>query len=196
MRESKNRVSALYLPIFCRELHQMVHSGISPEEGLSLLLEDETDGETRLWLEALQGGMESGLSFAAAVAETGAFPKYMTDTLSLAEETVRLEDVLDTLCRHYERQNRMRSDIVSAVTTPMVLLVVMVAVVILLFLMIASSTEREDEKARANQRRYWAHYYDKDQVEARKRGTDRRAPVPYRDELDEYELYETIFDDD
>ena len=73
---------------------------------------------------------------------------------------------------------------------------VAVAVVILLFLMIASSTEREDEKARANQRRYWAHYYDKDQVEARKRGTDRRAPVPYRDELDEYELYETIFDDD
>ena len=132
MSESKNRVSDLYLPIFCRELHQMTHSGISPEEGLALLLEDETDGDTRAWLEALQSGMEAGLSFAAAVGGTGVFPNYMTDMLSLAEETGRLEDVLDTLCNHYERQNRMRSDIVGAVTTPVILLAVMVAVVILL----------------------------------------------------------------
>ncbi|MBQ9347597.1 MAG: type II secretion system F family protein [Oscillibacter sp.] len=132
MRESKNRVSDLYLPVFCRELHQMVHSGISPEEGLSLLLEDETDGEVRDWLEALNGGMESGLSLSAAIGETGVFPGYMTDMLALAEETGRLEDVLDTLCRHYERQNRMRSDIISAVTVPVVLLAVMIAVVVLL----------------------------------------------------------------
>ena len=111
MRESKNRVSALYLPIFCRELHQMVHSGISPEEGLSLLLEDETDSEVRAWLEALHGGMETGLSLSAALRETEVFPEYMTDMITLAEETGRLEDVLDTLCRHYERQNRMRSRI-------------------------------------------------------------------------------------
>ena len=132
MRESKSRVSDLYLPVFCRELRQMTRAGISPEEGLALLLEDETDEETRSWLEALRGGMESGLSLSAAIGETGAFPKYMTDTLSLAEETGRLEDALETLCNHYERQNRMRSDIVSAVTTPVILLVVMIAVVALL----------------------------------------------------------------
>ena len=132
MREGKKRVSDLYLPGFCRELHQMVHSGISPEEGLSLLLEDETDGEVRDWLEALNGGMASGLSLSAAIGETGVFPDYMTDMLALAEETGRLEDVLDTLCRHYERRNRMRSDIISAVTVPVVLLAVMIAVVVLL----------------------------------------------------------------
>ena len=110
----------------------MVRSGISPEEGLALLLEDETDADTRSWLETLQGGMETGLSFAAAVGETGAFPDYMTDMLSLAEETGRLEDVLDTLCNYYERQNRMRSDIVGAVTVPVVLLAVMLTVVVLL----------------------------------------------------------------
>lgn len=132
MHESKNRVSASYLPIFCREMCQMAHSGIPPEEGLALLLEDETDAETRSWLETLQSGMEAGLSFSGAVGESEAFPRYMTDTLSLAEETGRLEDSLDALSNHYERQNRMRSDIVSAVTTPIILLAVMLAVVALL----------------------------------------------------------------
>ena len=110
----------------------MVRSGISPEEGLALLLEDERDGEVRAWLEGLHAGMESGLSLSAALGESGAFPEYMRDMVSLAEETGRLEDVLDTLRRHYERQIRMRSDIVGAVATPAVLLAAMVAVVVLL----------------------------------------------------------------
>ena len=132
MAESKSRVSEQYLPIFCQELHEMIRSGIPPEEGLALLLEDERDGEVRAWLEGLHAGMESGLSLSAALRESGAFPEYMRDMVSLAEETGRLEDVLDTLRRHYERQIRMRSDIIGAVTTPAVLLAAMVAVVVLL----------------------------------------------------------------
>ena len=132
MNESKSRASEQYLPMFCRELRQMIHSGISPEEGLALLLEDETDGEVRAWLDALHTRMESGMSLSAALRETGAFPEYMSDMVSLAEETGRLEDVLETLQRHYERKLRMRSDIIGAVTTPIVLLAVMIAVVVLL----------------------------------------------------------------
>ncbi|MBQ6987435.1 MAG: type II secretion system F family protein [Oscillibacter sp.] len=132
MTESKSRVSEQYLPMFCRELQQMIHSGISPEEGLALLLEDETDGEVRAWLDALYTRTEAGMALSDALRETGAFPEYMADMVSLAEETGRLEDVLDTLCRHYERKLRMRSDIVGAVTTPVVLLAVMIAVVVLL----------------------------------------------------------------
>ena len=132
MSENKNRVSEQYLPIFCRELRQMAHSGITPEEGLALLLEDETDSEVRSWLEALRTGMESGLSLAEAMRDSGAFPDYMADMIALAEETGHLEDAFDTLCRHYERKIRMRSDIIGAVTTPVILLAVMIAVVVLL----------------------------------------------------------------
>jgi len=47
------RVPAQYLPIFCRELHQLVRTGIPLAEGLTMLREDETDPDTRSWLEAL-----------------------------------------------------------------------------------------------------------------------------------------------
>lgn len=126
------RVPAQYLPIFCRELHQLVRTGIPLAEGLAMLREDETDPDTRSWLEALCRSTEEGLPLASALRETGAFPAYMTDMVSLAEETGRLEDVLLSLQRHYDRQLRMAADIRGAVVVPVTLFAVMVAVVILL----------------------------------------------------------------
>ena len=97
-----------------------------------MLREDETDPDTRSWLEALCRSTEEGLPLASALRETGAFPAYMTDMVSLAEETGRLEDVLLSLQRHYDRQLRMAADIRGAVAVPVTLFAVMVAVVVLL----------------------------------------------------------------
>ena len=99
------RVPAQYLPIFCRELYQLVRSGIPLGEGLSMLREDETDPDTRAWLETLCQSVEEGMPLASALRETGAFPAYMTD---------------------------MAADIRGAVAVPVTLFAVMVAVVILL----------------------------------------------------------------
>ncbi|MDE6899626.1 MAG: type II secretion system F family protein [Oscillospiraceae bacterium] len=126
------RVPAQYLPIFCRELHQLVRAGIPIAEGLSMLREDETDSDARSWLDALCTSTEEGMPLAAALRESGAFPAYMTDMVALAEETGRLEDVLLSLQRHYDRQLRMAADIRGAVAVPVTLFAVMVAVVILL----------------------------------------------------------------
>ena len=128
----RRRVPAQYLPIFCRELYQLVRSGIPLAEGLSMLRDDETDPDTRSWLEALCRSTEEGLPLSSALRETEAFPAYMTDMVALAEDTGRLEDVLLSLQRHYDRQIRMAADIRGAVAVPVTLFAVMVAVVVLL----------------------------------------------------------------
>ena len=53
----------------------------------------------------------------------------------------------------------------------------------------------ERARARANKQYYWAHYYDKDQVEARK-CMRVPEPVPDRDDEEDYEFFASIFDDD
>ena len=126
------RVPERYLPVFCQELYQLYRAGISPAEGLSLLREDETDPAVLGWLDALCASTEAGAPLSEALRETGAFPEYMTDMISLADSTGRLEDTLLALQRHYERVLRTRDDLRSAVTVPAVLLAVMVAVVVLL----------------------------------------------------------------
>ena len=88
------RVPTPYLPIFCRELYQLVRSGVPLAEGLSMLREDEKDPDTRSWLDALCRSTDEGMPLASALRETEAFPAYMTDMVALAEQTGRLEDVL------------------------------------------------------------------------------------------------------
>ena len=126
------RVPAQYLPVFCRELYQLVRTGIPIAEGLAILRDDETDPNTRSWLEALCRSTEEGMPLSSALRETEAFPVYMTDMVALAEETGRLENVLLSLQRHYDRQLRMAADIRGAVAVPVALFAVMVAVVVLL----------------------------------------------------------------
>ena len=125
-------VPAQYLPVFCRELYQLVRTGIPIAEGLSMLREDETDPDAHSWLDTLCKSTEEGMPLASALRESGAFPAYMTDMVALAEETGRLEDTLLSLQRHYDRQLRMAADIRGAVTVPVTLFAVMVAVVVLL----------------------------------------------------------------
>lgn len=126
------RASARYLSVFCRELYQLVRSGIPMGEGLDMLRRDETDKEVRAWLDALCQSVEEGMPLSAALRETGAFPAYMTDMVSLAEETGRLQDVLLALARHYDRQLRLAADLRGALTAPLAMFTVMVAVIVLL----------------------------------------------------------------
>ncbi|MBQ1334921.1 MAG: type II secretion system F family protein [Clostridia bacterium] len=121
-----------YLPIFCQELHQLYRAGISPADGIALIREDEDDPQVARWLDELTEHMNEGLGLAQAMRASDVFPRYMTDMISLAENTGRLEETLVALERHYVRKLRMKADIRSAVTVPAVLLLVMIAVVVLL----------------------------------------------------------------
>ncbi len=142
MSKSKTRVPAAYLPVFCRELCQLTHSGIPAAEGLSLLREDETDPAVLAWLDKLCARTEDGASLSAALRETDAFPPYMTEMLSLAERTGRLENTLAALQLHYERESRIRNDIIGTVSVPVVLLLVMISVVLLMITRVLPVFER------------------------------------------------------
>ena len=87
MSDVKKSIPEAYLPVFCRELYQLVRSGIPVSEGLRLLREDETDPQMLSWLDRLCALTDEGMPLAEALSETGAFPPYMTDMLSLAEQT-------------------------------------------------------------------------------------------------------------
>ena len=121
-----------YLPVFCQELYQLYRAGITPADGIALLREDEDDPQVSRWLDVLIDHINEGLTLAEALRSSKVFPQYMTDMIALAENTGRLEETLLALERHYVRKIRLKSDIRSAITVPVVLLVVMIAVVVLL----------------------------------------------------------------
>ena len=71
--------------------------------------------------------MELGATLHSALKDTGYFPKYMINMIQLGEETGRLEEVLNSLSKYYNREDEIASGIKSAVTYPLVLSAVMIA---------------------------------------------------------------------
>lgn len=138
----RQRVPAAYLPVFCRELYQLVRAGIPLGEGMSMLGENEQDPALRGWLDTMSKAIEEGSPLSAALRETGAFPAYLSDMVELAENTGKLQDVLQALARHYDRQQRLAADLRGALVVPVTLLVVMVAVVMLLITQVLPIFER------------------------------------------------------
>ncbi len=117
---------------FCEQLSMVVAAGLPIYEGISILLEDASDKDTKDLLATIYEPLESGSSFSAALTSCGAFPKYMTDMVAIGEETGHLDDVLSSLTTYYEREASIKSSIKNAVTYPLIMVIMMLGVILVL----------------------------------------------------------------
>lgn len=129
---ANKELSNNYLSSLCMELHLVVRSGIPLEDGVSMLMEEETDGRLRRILEAAHGKLALGSPLHEALAEAGGFPAYMVELAQIGEQTGNLDKVLKTLSQYYQRKEETAASIRSAVLYPLVLLGVMLFVVLVL----------------------------------------------------------------
>lgn len=113
---------------FCRSLALLLHGGISPAEGFSLLA-----GEGQKDLPSLPAQMGEALDrgdpLSEAMAESGSFEDYVSGFVRVGEETGALEQALDALADHYETRHRIRQALRRAVAWPLMLLGLMLVVI-------------------------------------------------------------------
>jgi type IV pilus assembly protein PilC len=103
-------------------LHLALQAGISIPEGVEMLAEEETDGLARANINAVAEALKDGLTFAAALGKSAAFPTYVVDMVEVGEKTGNLDDTLLSLSRYYERQDGISKSVRSSVTYPIMLL--------------------------------------------------------------------------
>ena len=96
---SNSEVSA-----FCGQLSLIVKAGISLQEGLLIMAEDDKGGRGGEIIEKLTEVMEAGGSFAMALKESGEFPGYMVAMVEIGETAGKLDEVLESLRAYYEPQ--------------------------------------------------------------------------------------------
>lgn len=120
------------LAAFCGQMALILHSGISPLEGILTMLEDSTaKAETRI-LEALRDDLQENGLLAGALESTGLFPKYLLKMTAIGEETGRLDETMEGLAAHYEREEAIARAIRSAVTFPAIMTIMMLIVIFVL----------------------------------------------------------------
>ena len=122
----------LEIATFCEQLALVVSAGMPTYEGVSILMEDAADEETKALLQRIYEPLEAGSTFHDALAESGVFPQYVLDLVEVGELSGKLEEVLRSLNLYYEREESIKNSIKSAVSYPLIMIAIMIAVVFVL----------------------------------------------------------------
>ena len=117
---------------FCSQMAMVLHSGISAMEGISLMLEETSDEEETNLLKLMDDTLQSTGSFHEALVSTEAFPDYMLHMVQIGEYTGKLDEVMDALTSHYEREASISQSIKNAVTYPLIMVFMMLLVILVL----------------------------------------------------------------
>lgn len=122
------------LSAFCESVAIMYSAGIQTDEAVHLLGENMEDAAFKDACDRVYAGLISGMPLAASMRQTGAFPAHLVDMVAAGETSGRLENVLWTLAKYYDEEDRLYAKVKSAIAYPAALLGVMS--VILLFTVI------------------------------------------------------------
>ena len=122
------------LSSFCDQIAMILNAGISPVEGISIMLEDTTTTEGREILGKIAEQVDDGQSFHTSISAAGVFPKYALDMIEIGEHSGRLEEVMHSLSAYYEREENISENIKSAVTYPFVIIGMMTIVILVLII--------------------------------------------------------------
>ena len=116
----------------CRKLALLLHSGISTNDGLYLMAEEEKDPRIRNLLANMAHAMDRGMYLHQAFDDAQCFPTYMLGLLQVGEEVGKIEETLIALTNYYENREKLQRQIVSSLTYPAILLLLMLIVIIVL----------------------------------------------------------------
>lgn len=117
---------------FCRQTAMIIKAGITPAEGMNILMNDTADKDGKALLEQISLSCRRGNSFHMALEETGLFPSYVIKLIALGEESGNTDDVLTSLADYYDREEAIADSIKSAVTYPLIMIVMMFLVILVL----------------------------------------------------------------
>ncbi|MBE5939092.1 MAG: type II secretion system F family protein [Lachnospiraceae bacterium] len=131
-KNRNNQLSAGETSIFCSQVALIVKAGIPLYDGMGTLVDScENDDAKEAFKKISDKVVETG-SLYMAVKEVGFFPEYMVGMIKIGEETGNLDDVLSSLSVYYEREEKIKNSIKSAVTYPLLLVAMMAAVILML----------------------------------------------------------------
>lgn len=119
---------------FCSQMALMLQAGISLIEGLAIMKEDLPDGEGKQILKQLYEETEQSGNLAEAMKQTAVFPEYVCSMTEIGEETGRLDEVMEGLAVHYQREKELQEMIRSALFYPAVMLGMLTVVLLILII--------------------------------------------------------------
>ncbi|MZP28492.1 type II secretion system F family protein [Heliobacterium undosum] len=117
----RRKVPAKDLAVFCRQLSTLVNAGVPIHSALSILIQQSEHPKLRQALIAIAGDLQRGYNLSQAVGfHPDVFPEMFVHMIEAGELGGVLEEVLQRLATHFEKDSETRSKVKSALTYPAV----------------------------------------------------------------------------
>ena len=131
--KKRRKLSSRQLSEFSKSLSTLLASGVSIVRGLEIIADEEgiSPAAKSLYLEIL-ADLRKGISLSEAMELRKCFPELMLGMIRSGEGSGNIDVVMNRLALHYERESRLKQQVQSTMTYPVVLLVMCILVVIVI----------------------------------------------------------------
>lgn len=113
--------SRMEVTLFTRELAWLLKAGLTLNDGLDLLAREAFASGFSATVARLRAEIRKGRSFHDVLAEAQVFPPYYLGMVEVGEASGRLPALLEQIALTREREQRIRSRVVSALAYPLLL---------------------------------------------------------------------------
>lgn len=132
----KNRTSrplnAEQLSHVFEQLSLLLSSGITPEEGLSIILRDKDNADLTDALQSVNTSVQQGFALSEAMKKSECFPSYAVQLLSIGELSGHSDEVCAMLAGFYASEDALHASLQDAFYYPMIMTVMMFVLIIVL----------------------------------------------------------------
>ena len=112
------------LKIFSKQMNILLKSGCDISTILKTLIE-QSNNKLRKVIKNLLNNIEKGNSITESFEKTKAFPQFYISMIRAGEISGNLDDVMDKLSSYYDKENKLKSKIISILIYPIILLITM-----------------------------------------------------------------------
>lgn len=126
------------LAVFCRQFATLINAGITAIKAIDFLYQQTNDKNLKGCIGRVYEAVQKGESMSEAFRRQGqAFPELFINMVMTGESAGNLDQVLLRMADHFEKENKLKNKIKSAMIYPMVLagLTVTVVIVMLVFVL-------------------------------------------------------------
>ena len=131
-KEIAKKLNNYEIASFCRQMALLMKAGITPSDGIDILMEEQNDPAARKILSSISQVLTSGEKFHVALNMSGVFPDYVIHMVTIGEESGNIDVVMDALADYYEREDSIQANIKNAVSYPLIMVFMMLIVILVL----------------------------------------------------------------
>ena len=144
----QKKIKVVDMTVFCRQMGTMLRAGLALDRAMSIQLEQTENPTLRTALNKLDVKIRSGVPMSKAMAEQPTvFSNILISMVEAGETTGQLDDALERMATHFEKEDKINRRVKGAMVYPMVLAILTFVVATGLIIFVIPTFESIFEEA-------------------------------------------------